>query len=306
MRRTFVPGRYRFGVVAGDVQGVGVLVAVLWGDSVQDPSQMAGGIEQGHDGDVLASRHGQNLVHVGLGQPGGLRVGTICIAAQGGGQINGLFLAGLGHKGDEHVVQREAEALVVGEVQLQLVVPGGGHLMDQGDDPLLGKVFAAAVQVQDLMAEAVLHTADRSGRCLYGLQLVKHLIHRNFRAGRGGGGGGDLRARLRCRRGGDLGAHLRCRRGGTLWGSFRCGDRGLRLDGGRASPLVRQRAHGKHPKQHHQAQQHGDEPGRALLHSSPHHKHPPLRTCPLHRQLRPRRRNAGARRRTTLARGRQA
>ena len=155
--------------------GVALLVAEA-GEGLQDGTHVAGNVDAGDDVDALAVGIGDDVVHLGLGQ---VHVGTVGSLAGAVGvavaQSRGQVVGAVGG-GQAHVIQREAEALVVGQVQLHLVEAGIGSIVDDGLQLVGSEILSARIHMDDAVGIVILRGTDADGQ-----EGHDHAQHQNQR-----------------------------------------------------------------------------------------------------------------------------
>ena len=138
-------------LVVGGVEGIAVVTVVVLLEGPGQIVQMGGTVEAGDHLDVILRGSTQDLHHLGGGQIlalvlvvliGRQRPGGVVGAADPAKIVLGLELALIIGR----IPQVEAEAGVIGEVELQGIVTHPGHLPDEVADPVLGIVLPSAVQ----------------------------------------------------------------------------------------------------------------------------------------------------------------
>ena len=108
-----------------------------------DGIHMSGVIQQGEDLDAHSVGMGNNRIHLRFRQFVGTEIVIVSVAL-----LNRSSNLGIGIGAHGHIIQQESQTVVT-KGQFQMGITGGGHLIDQSNDPVLGKILAAAVQMQD-------------------------------------------------------------------------------------------------------------------------------------------------------------
>ena len=117
---------------------------------LQNGAHVARGVDAGHDLNVVLLGVIDDGIHVILPQIVAAAVGTL--AAIGIAVTERIAqIIGAVRGRDGHVIQGKAEALVVRQVQLQLVIAGISHGVNDGLDALHAEVLAAGIQMDDLI-----------------------------------------------------------------------------------------------------------------------------------------------------------
>lgn len=109
---------------------------------------MARCVDHWDDAEALGLRIGNDLVHFGLRQFVRREI-IISLVARMDRRSDIFAGIGLIAHSQAHIVQQEAHA-VVADGKLQMGITRRRDLIDQGEDPILRKILASAVEVEDL------------------------------------------------------------------------------------------------------------------------------------------------------------
>ena len=147
-------------LIVSGIEGVAGIAVVVLLKGPGQVIQVGGAVEAGNDLNMVLGSGLQDLHHLGGGQiltlvrvglVGSQGPGGIVAAADPGKIVLRLEIAGV----EGLIPQVEAEAGVIGEVELQGVVTHPGHFTDEVADPVLGVVFPAAIQADSPLAHGV-------------------------------------------------------------------------------------------------------------------------------------------------------
>ena len=130
-------------------------------------------VQKGHDLDAKAISLGDDLGHFSLGQIAFVTAAVLRLVTGFDLGHDGLMTVSRAVRGEGHVIQQEAET-VIAERKLKLVIASGLHFVQQRDDPILGEILSAAVEMKDF--------AKVAGRSLHldGLGSFEELLGVQF------------------------------------------------------------------------------------------------------------------------------